>query len=49
MMIVYFGWVTVGGHFLWVGGRGWTFFMRGWVWLKVYFGWIGVSGGGYSF
>ena len=37
-MEVYFGWVGVGEHFLWVSGGGWG-------WVEVYFGWVGVGGG----
>ena len=35
---VYFGWVRVGRHFLWVGGCG-----RGLE--EVCFGWVGLDGG----
>ena len=34
---VYFGWVGVGGHFLWMDRNGWG-------WVEVYFQWVGVSG-----
>ena len=37
LMDVYFGWVGVNGHFLWVGGDEWR-------WVEVYFGWVGMSG-----
>ena len=36
-MKLYFGWVGVGGHFLYVH-RG------GWVLVEVCFGWLGVDG-----
>ena len=37
-MEVYFGWVGVAGHFLWVSGGWWEFLMGG-------LGCMGVSGG----
>ena len=39
-MEVCFGWMGVGGHFLWVGGGGWAFFIDGWgEWRYVLSGW----------
>ena len=34
---VYFGWVGLGGHFLWVGEGEWD-------WVEVYFESVGVGG-----
>ena len=36
-MEVHFGWMVVGGDFLWVNGDGWG-------WVEVYFGCVGVGG-----
>ena len=46
---VYFGWVGVAGHFLWVGEGRWTFFMGGWWWVGVSGGIFWVGGGGWTF
>ena len=53
-MGVYFGWVGMGGHFLYVdadrwiiflvGEGGWTFVMCGWRWVVVYGGIFCVCG-----
>ena len=44
-MEVYFGWIGVGGHFLWVGGG--TFFIGGW--RDIFYGWVRVGGGRWTF
>ena len=39
-MEVYFGWVGVGGHFLWVGGGIFWLGGGGWERVKAYFWWV---------
>ena len=43
-----YGWVGVGGHFLWVGGSWWRYILGGWGCVDMFmgrWGWVGVSGG----
>ena len=47
-MEVYFRWVEVGGHFLWVGGSWWRYILGVWGCVDIFkgeWGWVGVSGG----
>ena len=44
-MEVYFGWVGLGGHFLWVGGGIFWLGGSGWERVKAYFWWVEMGGG----
>lgn len=44
-MELYFEWVGLGEHFLWVGWGGWSYILSEWTffidrWLDVLFGWV---------
>ena len=53
---VYFGWVGVGGHLIWMGGTAWGYILARWGKWTFFYGWVRVvrdkfwaGGGGWTF